>query len=60
MGVGEFLSSKANNEWVLSERKREEWEMENYPEGEIQEVRTRSRDRCLRLSQIRAHSLVLL
>lgn len=38
MGVGEFLSSKATNEWILSERKREEWEMENYPEGEIQEM----------------------
>ena len=36
MGVGEFLSSKANNEWILSEKKREEWEMENFPEGEIQ------------------------
>jgi len=38
MGVGEFLSSKAHNEWVLSERKRELWEMENYPEGEIEEM----------------------
>jgi VIT1/CCC1 family predicted Fe2+/Mn2+ transporter len=38
MGVGEFLSSKANNEWILSERRREEWEMENYPDGEIQEM----------------------
>merc|ERR1740139_1321564 len=38
MGVGEFLSSKAENEWILSERKREAWEMENYPEGEIQEM----------------------
>jgi hypothetical protein len=37
MGVGEFLSSKANNEWILSERRREEWELENYPEGEINE-----------------------
>lgn len=36
MGVGEFLSSKANNEWILSEKKREEWEMENFREGEIQ------------------------
>jgi hypothetical protein len=38
MGVGEFLSSNAHNEWVLSERKREQWEMENYPEGEIREM----------------------
>lgn len=38
MGVGEFLSSKATNEWILSERRREEWEMENYPEGEIREM----------------------
>lgn len=38
MGVGEFLSSKANNEWVLTEREREVWEFENYPEGEIQEM----------------------
>mmetsp|Transcript_24832 Transcript_24832/g.51620 ORF Transcript_24832/g.51620 Transcript_24832/m.51620 type:complete len:286 (-) Transcript_24832:97-954(-) len=38
MGVGEFLSSKANNEWILSERRREEWELENYPEGEIKEM----------------------
>ena len=38
MGVGEFLSSKANNEWILSERARENWEMENYPEGEVAEM----------------------
>jgi len=31
MGVGEFLSSKANNEWILSERAREAWEMDNFP-----------------------------
>ena len=38
MGVGEFLSSKANNEWILSERKREEWELESFPEGAVQEM----------------------
>jgi len=38
MGVGEFLSSKAENEWILSERRRRNWEMENYPEGEIREM----------------------
>ncbi len=38
MGVGEFLSSKAENEWILSERAREKWEVQNYPEGEINEM----------------------
>jgi VIT1/CCC1 family predicted Fe2+/Mn2+ transporter len=38
MGVGEFLSSKAENEWILSEREREEWELENYRDGEIAEM----------------------
>ena len=38
MGVGEFLSSKANNEWILSERARENWEMENYPEGRFKDI----------------------
>mmetsp|Transcript_424 Transcript_424/g.626 ORF Transcript_424/g.626 Transcript_424/m.626 type:complete len:310 (-) Transcript_424:228-1157(-) len=38
MGVGEYLSSKAHNEYVLSEKRREEWELRNHRDGEIQEM----------------------
>mmetsp|Transcript_34588 Transcript_34588/g.45718 ORF Transcript_34588/g.45718 Transcript_34588/m.45718 type:complete len:286 (-) Transcript_34588:307-1164(-) len=38
MGVGEYLSSKAHNEYVLSERRREEWELKNHREGEVKEM----------------------
>jgi hypothetical protein len=38
MGVGEHLSSKAHNEFVMSERDREVWEMKTYPAGEIEEM----------------------
>ncbi len=38
MGVGDALSRKAEQEYILAERDREIWEMENYPEGEIQEM----------------------
>ena len=38
MGVGDALSSKAEQEYILAEKDRETWEMENYPEGEIQEM----------------------
>ena len=34
MGVGDALSSKAENEYILRERKREAWEFQNFPEGE--------------------------
>ena len=39
MGVGDALSSKAESEVTIRERKREKWEYENYPEGEIKEAR---------------------
>ncbi|CAM9243039.1 unnamed protein product [Hapterophycus canaliculatus] len=38
MGVGEYLSSKAHNEYVMAEKKREEWELKNHREGEILEM----------------------
>jgi len=38
MGVGEALSTKSENEYILLEKKREEWELENNPEGEIEEM----------------------
>uniref|UniRef100_A0A7S1CNE0 Uncharacterized protein n=1 Tax=Bicosoecida sp. CB-2014 TaxID=1486930 RepID=A0A7S1CNE0_9STRA len=38
MGVGDALSSKAENEFIMLERSREEWELENDKEGEVQEM----------------------
>jgi len=38
MGVGDFISEKAENDHALAERKREKWEYENYPKGEIDEM----------------------
>ena len=38
MGVGDFLSEKAEHDFAESERSREKWEFDNYKEGEIQEM----------------------
>ena len=38
MAFGEFLSGKAEREYLESERERETWELENYPEGEKREL----------------------
>lgn len=38
MGMGDFLSSRAEAQFEKAERKREEWECDNYLEGEKREM----------------------
>jgi VIT1/CCC1 family predicted Fe2+/Mn2+ transporter len=38
MGVGDFISSKAEDDAATAERKREQWEIENIPEDEKREM----------------------
>lgn len=38
MAFGDYLSTKAENEYKAAERERETWEVRNYPEGEKQEM----------------------
>ncbi len=39
MGVGSYLSTKSKREYENSEHQRELWEIEHYPQGEIEEIR---------------------
>jgi VIT1/CCC1 family predicted Fe2+/Mn2+ transporter len=38
MGVGAYLSQKSEREYYEKERQRESWEVENYPQGEKEEL----------------------
>jgi vacuolar iron transporter family protein len=38
MAIGDYLSTKAEREYNASERKREAWEVDHFPEGEKQEM----------------------
>ncbi len=38
MAIGDYLSTKAENEYNQAEREREQWEVENHPEGEKKEL----------------------
>jgi VIT1/CCC1 family predicted Fe2+/Mn2+ transporter len=38
MAIGDYLSTKSEQEYHRAERRREEWEVEHYPEGEKREM----------------------
>ena len=38
MGIGDYISTKSEREYQKEERKREEWEIKNYPKGEKKEM----------------------
>ncbi len=38
MAIGDYLSTKAEDEYEAAERRREEWEVEHYPAGEKREM----------------------
>ncbi len=53
MGIGDFVSSKAEYDHVLAERKREQWELDNCLEMEKHEMREIYEGRGLTADQVR-------
>jgi DNA damage-binding protein 1 len=47
MGLGDFISSQAEYDYSKAELRRERWEFENYPQGEIEEMIEIYRDKGL-------------
>jgi VIT1/CCC1 family predicted Fe2+/Mn2+ transporter len=52
MAIGNYLSAKSEREFIARERKREEWEVAHYPEGEIEEIRAIMRKKGFRGKQL--------
>ncbi len=52
MAVGNYLSSKSEKEFIQSERRREEWEIEHYPQGEREEIREIFRNKGFKGKQL--------